>query len=322
MLLYVIDKGWFNAASPDAPVFVLTLLIAWLMLLAPRGANSLALLLALAAFSFKLSALPLLPVAAWYARWPRCRRALWVAVPLGAMLVAQSFISNGCLAYPLAQSCFAVDWGVGAAAATRDASAVLQWARWSGAPAATVALTGWLPAWASAHDVEIALFALALLALVWRHRRISGVAGAGSVASFAMFSIAFGMISAPDVRFWGGSLFALLGLAGLLFWPARLSPLPAAGSAHKPWFTLVAASALIVIIVVGGARKPLAVLWLPPALQLPALTLTSTAGGLAYWLPTSGDQCWSAPLPCAPVRLATDIRYRDATAGISAGLGR
>jgi hypothetical protein len=336
MLLYVIDKGWFNATSPDAPVFALTILIAWLMLLTPRGTNALPLWLALAAFSFKLSALPLLPIAAWHAGWPLCRRSTWLAVPLVALLLAQSLISSGCLAYPLAQSCFAVDWGVGADSAARDAAAVVQWARWSALPAAGAA-ANWLPSWASAHDVEIALFALALLVLAGRFRRLSAITGATSVTVLALLCITLGMVSAPDVRFWGGSLFALLGLAGLLCWPVRSA---AAGGAtpggvtsraaastaghalQRPWFVAAACGALLAMTIVALARKPLTVLLRPPAMQMPAITLTSTAAGVAYWLPTSGNQCWAAPLPCAPARLTDDIRNRDESVGLSAGFVR
>jgi hypothetical protein len=327
MLLYVIDKGWFNATSPDAPVFVLTILIGWLLLLTPRGGNALPLLLALAALGCKLSALPLLPVAAWHARWPLCRRAAWVAGPLGAVLAAQSFIGSGCLAYPLASSCFAVDWGLGADAAAREAAAVLQWARWSALPAAGDAVhggTGWLQSWVPAHDVEIALFALALLALAWRCARLLKVPGASLVAALALFNIGLGMLSAPDARFWGGCLFALLGLAGIGWWPAGSAPAPAAAptpavATRGPWLTLGLVTLFIVLTLAGLARKPLTALLRPPAMQSPALTLTSTATGLAYWLPASGNQCWAAPLPCAPARLPEAIGYRDAAAGAASG---
>jgi len=317
LLLYVIDKGWFNATSPDAPVLVLGLLCGWTMLLAPRAANALPLWFALCALGWKLSAAPLLLVAASHAGIRHTWRTIPWALPLAAVLVAQSFIANGCLAYPVARSCLDVDWGVGATMATRDAAEVLWWARWAGPPPAG-ADGNWWPSWLSAHDLELGLFAVAVLALALRVPRWRAQPGAADILLQAALCIGFGMLSAPDVRFFGGSLFALLGLAGFAWWPVTTTPV--ASRAQPPAWTGVAAGALLVAMtIVALAHKPIAVLLLPPRIEARALTLTTNASGLAYWRPMSGNQCWAAPLPCAPERIADTVRYRDPAAGPAGG---
>lgn len=313
MLVYVADKGWFNAASPDAPVFVLSALVGWALLLTPAARTLLPSVLALGAVSLKLSAAPLLLLTLLPLHWAQRTRLVIPAALAAAVLLAQSYISTGCLIYPLPQSCLPTPWSVGVAAAAREAASVLDWARWSGAVPANAARLAWLPGWASTHDLELVLMAAALLGIAWRRRAVATTAGGRSVLAVAVGAIAVGVLMAPDPRFWGGNIFSLLGLAGLLLWPAarlpRRTPLLAG--------TLLLAGALLV----ASRMQPAA--WLRPArLQVPAVTVIGTASGLPYGVPALGEQCWAAALPCAPARLADSLRYRDAAAGLRAGFTR
>jgi hypothetical protein len=310
MLVYVADKGWFSAASPDAPVFVLSALVAWALLLAPAASTLLPAILALGALSLKLSAAPLLLLTLLPLRWAQRAHLVIPAAIVAAVLLGQSFISTGCLVYPLPQSCLATPWSVGAAAAAREAIAVRDWARWSGAVPAHAAGLAWLPGWASAHDLELVLLAAALLGIAWRRRSLAATSGRSALA-VATGAIAVGVLVAPDPRFWAGNIFSLLGLAGILIWPAaRLSR-------RVP--QLVAGILLLATALLVAPRMPPATWLLPARLQVPAVTGIGTASGLAYGVPAQGEQCWAAALPCAPARLAESLRYRDAAAGLASG---
>jgi hypothetical protein len=232
---------------------------------------------------------------------------------VAAVLLAQSFITSGCLVYPLSQSCLATPWSVGASAAARETSAVRDWARWSGAVPAQSAGLDWLPGWASAHDLELVLLAAALLGIAWRRRALATTGGRSALA-VAAGAVAVGMIMAPDPRFWGGNIFSLLGLAGMLLWPAARLP------RRVP--QLMAGILLLATALIVAPRMSPASWLLPARLQVPAITVIGTASGLAYGVPAQGEQCWAAALPCAPARLADSPRYRNAAAGLSAGFTR
>jgi len=68
-----------------------------------------------------------------------------------------------------------------------------------------------------------------------------------------------------------------------------------------------------------GWNEPLLVLrgvQQPPPLPKPALIIRNTFSGLAVYVPTGGQQCWDAPLPCTPyfdpslrLRNTSSLRY-------------
>jgi hypothetical protein len=62
-----------------------------------------------------------------------------------------------------------------------------------------------------------------------------------------------------------------------------------------------------------GWREPLVALHgiqQPPPLPRPAIVVRHTLSGLAVYVPTEGQQCWDAPLPCTPY-FDPSLRLRD-----------
>lgn len=70
----------------------------------------------------------------------------------------------------------------------------------------------------------------------------------------------------------------------------------------------------------AGAVEPWSFgrLLLPPRLP-EAATTARDVNGVKYLTPSAGDQCWSAPLPCAPAALPGDIEPRDPARGLASG---
>lgn len=351
LLCFVADKAWLISASPDAPLAALPLVLAWLWLLAGRSPAALAVgfLLALGAVCLKLSALPMFAVAliaAVASPALRQHRGMPVGLLAGAVLalglvVISSLIGSGCVYYPIGASCLHWPWSVAAATAADETQRVVDWARWAGN---TPDPNGsWIGVWARAHDLELALGTLSVLVLAWRIRRWRSVAGAGLALTMAIGGIAFGMVAAPDPRFWAGHLFTLVGLA---LWSCTRTDRPDARSqsgdaAHtlRPPTLLIVSALLLVMAVAGREHKratsegaAAASFWLLPATlptpwrdraaQERALVAAQSASGLRYLHPRAGDQCWDAPLPCAPHPLEFELRYRDPRRGAEGGFER
>ena len=131
------------SASPDLPVFFLTVAFAWAVCLVEEsgggaGARSIPLLLAAGAVGVKVNALPLLFVACVYYVWGvglNVRRVLWAGAAVALLLLptlAHRFVVSGCPLYPSQVLCVEAPWSVGAKQAERLTRAIREWARWDG----------------------------------------------------------------------------------------------------------------------------------------------------------------------------------------------
>lgn len=308
-LVYVLDKGWFNASSPDAAVFALTLLAGWAMLATAHRDSLLAAAFAIGALSMKQSALALLLLALLPLPMARRWQALLLAAPVLLLLAAQSFIAGGCLLYPVAHSCVDVPWGVGPAIAARQTDYVFEWARWLTPAPEHAPLLGWLPVWTRARALEIALYMIAALAL-WRQRaRWRAMPGAGAALLLGAGGVAYGMLTAPDPRFFSACIFVLLGVAG-------------ANATQQLWrnvVTTLVALGLVVLLAATVRQARLQDWLLPPRPAPVAVYQQVNARGLATSRPVSGDQCWATPLPCTHEPVADDVELRVPAQGYGAG---
>lgn len=213
--------------SPDVPVWILTLLVGWLMLLSDRDENSsqtrvslspiVVLLVAVCTMSLKPSAAPIVAVAGlfylfqssspWVARLGYAVLAGLIAVPV----IAANLTSSGCPVYPNPAFCMDVPWGVGKAAARVITNDIGDWGRWRDVPTASGAMPSgsWIMSWISQPDklVLISFCGVCLIGFVlargWRGgRSVLWVLG------LALFGTAFLLMNAPNPRF-GIGYFAL-----------------------------------------------------------------------------------------------------------------
>jgi hypothetical protein len=213
--------------SPDVPVWILTLLVGWLMLLSapavaettPAGPTLSALivfLMALCTLTLKPSAGAIVAIAGifylfnssqkWTARLFQGAVACVIAVPI----VAANITSSGCPVYPSPAGCLDVPWGVGKAAAREIATDIGDWGRWRDAATGAGTPAGnWMASWITQPD-KLALLSLCLICLFgfllargWRAGR-----GILFVLALGLFGTAFLLVNAPNPRF-GVGYFAL-----------------------------------------------------------------------------------------------------------------
>lgn len=183
-LIFAVCFTWaFEVSlSPDVPVWILTLIVGWLMLLAggPEAVGSssleqdyrwiLPLILALGTVTVKLSAAPVAAVAGlffwfndggkWNARIVSSAVASLIAVPF----LAANVTSSGCPLYPSSFMCVALPWNAGKAAANIIATDTMNYARWGGDVPPGATTWSWIPTWFSQIDkLLLLLFCAACL---------------------------------------------------------------------------------------------------------------------------------------------------------------
>ena len=153
------------SASPDVAIALLTVVVAWSILLADAveraqqriifGADFIPVVLAAAAFSTKLTSLPLMAVAAGFylfrSVYPLYRPGLrrWVTgglLNLGLLLpsLTAQVLASGCPLYPSTAACLALPWRSSTATTEALAATTHGWGAWFGQPPASANGSIWL----------------------------------------------------------------------------------------------------------------------------------------------------------------------------------
>jgi hypothetical protein len=229
--------------SPDLPVWILTLLTGWLMLLEERESlvpgpdhnPILPFLLAVGTLSIKLSAAPIVLLAGLFFlfRSTGKLRATIVSGAAASLLVvpffAANLVSSGCPVFPGTLMCVGSPWGVDKAAAQVYASYTRDSSRWSGTPVPAGATTwNWIPVWLAQKD-KLALLVFCSACLIgfialrgWRRDK-----SFLWVLALLLSGMAFFFVYGPNPRFATGcfalcpALFAAVVGPGLESWIRR-----------------------------------------------------------------------------------------------------
>jgi hypothetical protein len=226
-LIFLVCFSWaFEVSlSPDVPVWILTLIVGWLMLVVgrrelPRDSNPrwdhgciLPLILALGAMSMKLTAAPTVVVAGLFFWFNSVGESTTRLVPgaiaslLAVPFFAANVTSSGCPLYPSSLMCSDLPWSVGKAAAQLIAADTTIWARWGGQMPLGATAWSWIPTWFSQVD-KLLLLSFCATCLVgfgavrgWRRGRAFLW-----VLALSLVGIAFLFTTAPNPRFGAGYL--------------------------------------------------------------------------------------------------------------------
>jgi hypothetical protein len=313
-----------SSASPDAPLALLSWVV--LLLLAEKletddgaGLDATAFVitgLAMFAAVTKLSAAPLLLAPAWLirrkARIERRGAAMCAGLALTAALpfAIRNVILSGYLSFPVPWTGIpGLSWTVPREKVAAHLARIGDWARLpNGSAVPALDLAAWLPGWwGRLTPIERGLLAaLPLLALVHaalalrRRHPSEWPPGSRLLAGLTLAGTVLWLITAPDPRFgWSFFPFLTLLLASLLLTshPVRdaIRRLP------RPAVVLVLAVLLLDqgrrVIAQHGTELADAWLWpSPPS----AVETRSVRAGAPIHVPVQGEQCWDAPLPCAP----------------------
>jgi hypothetical protein len=227
--------GMPNSPSPDFPVIVLAIVSAWAMLAISgqegksRGDEALLnvrmvpLILAAGAASIKLSAAPLVVVAACFYLFSDRMRAGRIAVAGSLILLALAptaaagIVTSGCLFYPAPFICLDLPWSLGADLAATESRLIRDYARWGGMlPSAEYATSwNWIMPWLRAEKVSAALILLSLsaLAMLVRTRARLTLRQHGYIVALGISGTAFMFYGAPNWRFGLGYMVMLPALA-------------------------------------------------------------------------------------------------------------
>jgi hypothetical protein len=339
VLIYALQEGFVNSASPDLPIMMLTIIIAWSYLaLADRGPPIVPFMLALGATTIKVSALPLLAVTGGLLLF-ELDLAQKAAVILGAALallplVAGSFLATGCFLFPLSLSCIDTGWSVGRDLAQQVAALVTSWARWGGVAAPDATFWNWIGPWSlrkSTMGFEI-LLGLSLVATATQWVRLKTDHAFRSVTLLTYVGIGYVLVMAPELRFAIGYLCVPPAL-GLAYHGNRtILAKPKTVAWLRPVALTASAAAFVIALGVSTIRSAqsastdkafhvlLGLLRPPP---LPVLGdqdyVVEQSGNLTYYRPVGSDQCWDMTLPCGPHKVANGTRLRDPSKGLSAG---
>lgn len=371
------------SSSPDVPVIVLTIIIAWIYMIAARVAPSdgpvnihlLPLILALGAVTIKLSALPLALLAGLVFCWgggPRLRRlamAGCAGVVFLAPYMAVNTIASGYPLFPSALLYLDLPWTLDINLVRNLEAIVQEWARWGGPTPVWGTGGNWIQPWIMKNvlfSVGV-IVSFGIFSAIWlrKSRLLGRVCEAPATALqfyvktmiVAIAGLAFSVFKAPDLRFGLGYVVIIPALifaifinsrskAGKLFPSCTLMNMPTVGlgavlilSLHVYCFQVPQYTRLEAVLPGGRVQAHeisyVNFIWPPPVLRH-VKKGTGKGGGiiaydsldyiydtidsLSYYRPKQdeADQCWDAPLPCAPEKLA-NVRLRDPQVGLAAG---
>lgn len=343
-----------NSLSPDWPVWILSLMCFWSILLASelKAGFWTPVLISLCAASIKLAALPLVFFAVlFYAtrvQKPKSRVLCVGACALGLLpIMATQFIATGCPAFPSTWLCASAPQSEVAAA---HQAAILEWGRWGGtAPEGSGALD-WFLVWCRAPD-KLALLALSLACALFLllDKQSWKLAGVRWVFSTAVAGALLLFVTSPNPRFGLGffAAFPALALAALLHrWGGSHSNGPSFSTGRSLRALAVALGAITLALGFARDRSYTEAtdvnlnygqrLVLPERLpgEPGSIALVrnrrsfkkqvlqfekKTVNDVHYISPVSGDQCWAASIPCTPAAPPRGLRYRDSAVGNLSG---
>jgi len=213
----------------DSAVAQLGILLCWLFLAledsrsatAPadgslsRGTATLLMVVSAGAVTLKLSAAPLLLVTWCYLATSRGQtlrdtvRAAAVGGLVFSGFVVFSMVASGCPLYPAAVGCLDLPTGVGAVEAKRYASVVTNFWRW-GTEASQGDFVEWLAGWVTRRPslafVSLGSLMAGVLGFVVSLGRRRRLGPEGSVFLLGALGVAYGLVLAPSLRFFVGSL--------------------------------------------------------------------------------------------------------------------
>jgi hypothetical protein len=164
-LLIPINIYWgaFVSLSPDVPVTILTLIVAWTIVLITEApplkektksltfdASIIPFILSAAAMTIKLNALSLILISALFYLYrkrfnPRSVLALGaIGLVIIAPMIGYQIIASGCPMFPTGLMCLDVPWAVRPEEARSFTELILAWSRWNGPPPADANSFNWL----------------------------------------------------------------------------------------------------------------------------------------------------------------------------------
>lgn len=341
--------------SPDFPAWVITILTVWAALLLRKHNGSpralcMPFLMAALGCTFKLSLLPLLPLAFIFPALAGDTFSLLrlnvkvpaiCCLPLLTMVMA-NVITSGCPLYPSSAGCIGTTWAVPATFAQSAVMVTRDFARWSelegGASNTGMA---WLRSWVYRRD-KLVLLLLAVAGGVsllvvgvgyrsWFHLWVLGTGVSGLALMFW---------SAPNPRFAMGFLVLLPATALACMFGERQAGVPFIRVPMLSCLVVV----LLVVVLANDAKKrdagnyaarlnfllpeqiastegaPIHVFRRADDRWTELRATDQTNGNVRFLTPVSSDQCWNLSLLCTPGLMDPD--FQMSPSGLAGGFAK
>ncbi len=242
-LTWIVRTGIAISPSPDLPVILLVIFVAWsLLLLRESGPEirrsdtllppeAFPLILATGATSIKLSAAPLLAIAVVFLVMrerskPRLIASFGVAALIALPTIVLSLVLSGCPFFPAPVLCVTQSWSVGGLAASHDAAIARDFLRWSGSVPANGNSLNWLPHWVRSEPLAALAILYASIALVCLLIPPVRTNDAKLITLVGVLGIAYVMLFSPTYRFLlGYAVIPPSYVAAWLFTRYRIHPL-------------------------------------------------------------------------------------------------
>ena len=227
-----------HSPSPDTPVTLLILVVAWLVVTIAAGSDAMTagrtgrpgaavMILAAGGVSIKLSALPLFAVAVIYFvfsggfSWRKVLASIVIADPVAVIHLWVSTITSGCPLYPAPYLCGEFPWSVGSENARLVSTSTFEFLKWVGPAPPDATSFNWL--WHKSPNnnvfndkpLMLVLLVTNILCGSWlcAKRNIIGREAAIYTSLVAFAGIAFTIFVLPHLRFGLGFFLVVPALA-------------------------------------------------------------------------------------------------------------
>ena len=318
--------------SPDLPVTILVGAIAWVMLLVgaekpgfkPLDSRDrlIPVMLAVMAVSFKLIALPLLPITLLFALWRQPMR-VWLMTGMVTLcgllpLIVGNLITSGCPLYPGNVLCLDLPWTPAKSAIAQVAQGTHGWTTWYGTPPPGANPWLWsLGAWWSSSSKE-KITAIGIILALASALGVMSVAVIGRsglklkslmhkldscpelwVSLMGVLGISFVMLTSPFFRFSVPYILTLLAISGAVVWSKvgtivetdrdliSLRTEPPLKNERSEKIGLWGATGLFLVTLCLVLHR--STLLLPPPMVFSSTWITRMTNGIEYFAPQSGD---------------------------------
>lgn len=340
--------------SPDMPILFLVGVIAWSLLVlvnTPKSpipdngfSEGVPLILAAAAVTLKLSALPLLLVVWLYFfyrlkvvgwNWKRIGLAISLSAGILSPLCIAGVIVSGCPLYPASAFCLNLPWSLPPQTIVSIAKSTHKWTTWYAPPPPSV--PPWLAAmqyWLNLRSNQLLAFliVISLVAgfLLWKHRHQSSEKGQIWVGVIAVTGPLFLFLTAPFFRFMLAYLLLLPTLAAVTLLEPRL--ISKRFRTLSKWKLSQQGKLMLSIAPLGATAFILTLytqfhspfnLLLPPPMQT-SQVIQKQARDFIYFSPYDKSSperflCWDAPIPCG-FSIPPEVRLRQPERGLRGGM--
>lgn len=230
------------------------------------------------------------------------KKRLVLPLVLGSILILIYLLRNvlfsGCLLYPVSATCLPFDWAASTNAVQHVSDTITSWARWPGhSKADSLNTFDWLFPWSikfisNKYVILTVIFSAVSLYLInSKESSNRAIKQYLYILAPVFISMIFWFYKAPDIRF------ALVYFLMAIIWFYSVVILSSKTDKKRKHIYIL--FSILVLANIGNVRYIKYLYDFAPIPKENVKILTSRHG-MKVLVPNKGDQCWDAPLPCAP----------------------